>query len=183
MLAAVVLILLTALSAVTGQDPECPEVQASDLGNTTSPTGEGLIAAITLVGDASGSPPPDVQLLNFTIVCLAVGTERNRYRLASVVTEYSCSGAVPVTSPIACDDSGTTVYRVQFDLQCTDGSDGPEWERSTVAAIVSGDSVFEPPSASLDSALSKQCSLCVDPDVLGGTDTTTHCTGNQCAQM
>ena len=37
-------------------------------------------------------PPVSISLLNSSAVCLSPGVERERYRQASVITEYSCDG-------------------------------------------------------------------------------------------
>lgn len=170
------ILFLNGCSQVTGQS-ECPIVQASDLGDTSAPSSmPGIIADSASGGDASSRP--DVQLFAYQTVCLAVGVERDRYRFASVLAEYSCHGAVSVLSKIACDEVGTTNYTAQFDVECDDGA----WELATSTIVSSGTNVFQPPDATFDTALRQDCSFCVDPSRsadLGGRDidTETHCAG------
>ena len=166
-----VLLLLAASSLVRSQaNSECQEVVASDLGDMSGPSTIGLIADSGASGD--GSVPPYVQLLQYKTVCLAVGETRDRYRFASVVARYNCSGIVSLISPIECDATGTSTYTAQFDLQC---SAGPEWTLS----FATGKNVFPPPHASFDTVLRKNCSICIDPDELDtvNVDTITHCAG------
>ncbi len=178
MLAAIFLLILTVFCPTRAQ--ECPQVQASDLGNTSTPSRLGLISEATLIGDNSGSDSPNVQLLNFTVVCLAVGTTRDRYRFASVVTEYSCSGPVPASSSIPCNDSGTTVYSAQFDLECI----GSGWSLAQSTLTVN----LANTTGSLESSLTRQCSVCVEPTVATANfgldvDNATHCAGKNQNQL
>ena len=110
------LLLCAVLSLTRGQD-ECPEIQESDLGNTTTPGTSGLIA------EALGEPSqtPNILVLQANIVCLGAGPTRGRYRYASVVASYTCTGSV---SQGSCTGEITLS---QFDYECADVGSGPEW--------------------------------------------------------
>ena len=159
-----------AVSLARGQ--ECPEIQESELGSTTTPGTSGLIADAVTSGD-SGSGP-DILVLDSQTVCLAVGPTRDRYRYASVVVSLNCSGSLPPGNPLGistCDGELT----VQFDFQCVAG---PQWGR---ALTLGGDNVFNPSNGSLTTSLRTDCSFCVDPARAGSqgltVDMVTHCAG------
>ncbi len=161
---------------VMGQVDSCVVPQASDLGSTSAPSD---LPAIITTAATAGDSSPSVQLFEFNTVCLAVGVERDMYRFASVVAEFSCSGAVPPGSSLDCDSSGTTNYTAQFDLECNTGA----WILNASTIFGSNASnVFQPADANLTTALRKDCSFCIDPvrsTAFGGVDITadSHCSG------
>ncbi len=59
----------------------------------TNVTVEPLLALSLVAGTQSS--PPTVDITNYTIVCLAVDNNLDRYRGASLVVEYTCAGACP----------------------------------------------------------------------------------------
>ncbi len=169
------LVLLYGCNQTTGQD-ECVAVQGSDLGSTSTPSSmPAIITDAAKFGD--GSTTLNVQLFNFSLVCLAVGLEANRYRYASVVVEYSCSGTVPAGSPLGCDSGGTTNYTAQFDLECNTGA----WILSATLLTSGGANVFQPPHATVNTEQRKDCSFCVDPTrstaLEANISADTHCSG------
>ncbi len=175
-LAILLLIVLNGCSQVSGQLGECSIVQASDLGDTSAPSAQpAIITNAAIAGDASGRP--DVQLFGYRVVCLTVATTRDLYSYASVLAEFSCSGAVSALSQLDCDDTGgTTNYTAQFDVECSLSN---TWQ---LAETTPGDNVFQPPHASFATQQRKDCSVCVDPNesaTLGGRDIDmeTHCAG------
>ena len=158
-------------TSVRGQN-ECPAIQESELGNTTTPGTSGLIADAITLGD-SGSVP-DILVLDSQTVCLAVGPTRDLYRYVSVVVSFNCSGSLAPGNALGistCDGELT----VQFDFECVAG---PQWQR---AVTLGGDNVFNPADGSLTTSLRTDCSFCVDPTIAGSfgltVDMATHCAG------
>ena len=52
----------------------------------------GMLTANSMIAGSQGSAPT-VTVLNFTIVCLSLGTAFSNFRTASVVVQYNCTGA------------------------------------------------------------------------------------------
>ena len=162
------------LSAVVGlrAQAECDMIEASDLGSAT-PSTDGFIAL--LLGGADAANRPTVSVSNVEIIGLAVGSERNTFRWASVFANYTCSGML-------CP-SGTYPRTEQFEVECVESTPGnPIWTDSNI--------LFEerstPINPSLTSAdLRKNCSFCISPadrENLGvpagvDIDPESHCAG------
>ena len=171
------LTVILSCTPVRGQN-ECPEIQESELGSTTTPGTSGLIADAVTLGD-SGSAP-DILVLDSQTVCLAAGPTRDRYRYASVVVSFNCSGSLGPGNALGistCDGELT----VQFDFECFAG---PQWGR---ALTLGGDNVFNPSDGSLTTSLRTDCSFCVDPAEAGSlgltVDMATHCAGTTCTYL
>ena len=154
---------------------ECPGIQESELGSTTTPGTSGLIADAITLGDPGSAP--DILVLDAQTVCLAAGPTRDRYRYASVVVSFNCSGSLAPGNALGistCDGELT----VQFDFECVSG---PQWQR---ALTLGGDNVFNPADGSLTTSLKTDCSFCVDPAIAGSlgltVDMATHCAGTTC---
>jgi len=131
------------------------------------PLPNGLIAD-SYVNQAGDNPPrPNVQLFESNIVCLAAGRTRGRYRLVSVIANFSCSGT-------ACNNNNIAWQIAQFHLECVAG---------TWAASVIGSADFlitESPVGNLSTMLRRDCSLCIEPQQLpspasDAVDEVTHC--------
>ena len=135
---------LSAFVSVRAQS-ECDIVQASDLGNSTASRG-GAIGVFLGRSDVAGLPT--ITLENVEIISLAVGTVQNKFRWASVIATYNCSGE-------GCPDD-TYPRTDQFDLQCLNDSGGdPMW-------LVNDRS--DPTNSSLTTDdLRRDCSVCLNP--------------------
>ena len=167
----ILLLAIVSCTPVRGQS-ECPEIQESELGSTTTPGTSGLIAEAITLGD-SGSAP-DILVLDSQTVCLAAAATRNRYRYASVVVSFNCSGSLPPGSPLGISSCNGNLT-AQFDFECVAG---PRWGS---ALTLGGDNVFNPADGMIRTALRTDCSFCADP-VQGGplgltVDMPTHCAG------
>ena len=172
MLLLLLILFSAAVSLARGQN-ECPEIQESELGSTTTPGTSGLIADAVTLGD-SGSAP-DILVLDSQTVCLAVGPTRDRYRYASVVVSFNCFGSLAPGNALGISSCNGDLT-VQFDFECVAG---PQWQR---ALTLGGDNVFNPADGSLTTSLRTDCSFCVDPTIAGSlgltADMATHCAGN-----
>ena len=163
------------LSAVVGlrAQAECDMIQASDIGSTT-PSQDGFIAVLLGGVDAAGRPM--VSVSNIEVISLAVGSERNMFRWASVFATYDCSGML-------CPDDDYPRTE-QFEVECVllAGQSDPIWTDSSFLL----EQRNAPVNPSLTSAdLRRDCSFCVSPadkDNLGVPDGITiddefHCAG------
>ena len=127
---------------------------------------EVVIARITIAGDSPSSPT--VNVIRFHPVCLAFGEQQDRYRLVSVVVEYTCSGNTNCPS-------GTAVE--QIESECDDGV----WSNRVLGSTVDVRSVFT--EANFTTTTREDCSLCVSPELVEvgqipiPTDSVTHCLG------
>ena len=127
---------------------------------------EVVIARITMVGDNPSSPT--VNVMRFHPVCLAFGEQQDRYRLVSVVVEYTCSGNTNCPS-------GTAVE--QIESECNSG----EWYNSVLGNVDNVRSVFT--EANFTTTTREDCSFCVSPELVEvnqisiPTDSVTHCLG------
>ena len=165
------LCVFSALVILRAQLQQCDMVVATDLGTPENST-EGIIALLLGGGDAANRPTVSVQ--NVEVVCLTVSDVQNKFQWASVIADYTCTGA-----PQQCQTfSGDTVTRKeQFELQCVDGG----WTDSTILAIDRS----TPENPSLTTAdLRKDCSFCVSPEdaalllITNPVDSEFHCAGN-----
>ena len=164
------LTVILSCTSVRGQN-ECPAIQESELGSTTTPGTSGLIADAVALGD-SGSAP-DILVLDSQTVCLAVGPTRDLYRYASVVVSFNCSGSLDPGNALGISTCGGELT-VQFDFECVAG---PQWQALTLV----DDNVFNPADGSLTTSPRTDCSFCVDPAEAGSfgltVDMATHCAG------
>lgn len=131
-------------------ESNCPLIQGFDLGSTDdSPSAAGLIGA-------TFSSAENVQIMNYKIVCLAQGTVRDAYRFVSIVVNYTYNGTERLS---------------QFQFECQSGN----W-----SANLSGSLLYartDPPDASLETILRKDCVQCVDPSQLSSANNSQHCVG------
>jgi len=92
---------------VAAQSGNCRRPVAADLGSTAAASNEGLLV-LALTSSAQGSNIR-VQLTDYQIVCLALGSMRDRYRMTSVIASYTTSAIdTPMTG--------------QFHFQCGNGA-------------------------------------------------------------
>ena len=141
------------ITPVCGQS--CTKLTAEDLGNSTAPTANGLIAE-RLADDTPYSV--EVQLVQYNLVCEATAGMRGRYRHVSVVAEYYLNDSLTMS---------------QFEFSCASGD---VW-----GIVVSGSSentVTTPPDATLNSTLRRDCFLCLSPRRAGNNNNNSeHCSG------
>ena len=141
------------LSAVVSlrAQAECGMIQASDIGSET-PSTDGFIAAH--LGGADAAIRPSISVSNVEVISLAVGTERNMFRWASIFVTYDCTG-------LLCP-SGDYPRTEQFEVECVmpaDQSD-PIWTDSNLLQQQRS----TPVNPSLTSAdLRRDCSFCASP--------------------
>ena len=134
------LLLLLGSLLARGQVNNCPILLESQLGDTTMPISSGLLAeALDFSGGGEGTPT--VQLMRYSIVCLAQGTMRDTYRSLSLIAAHTDEGGVV----------GRTI--TQLNLQCTGGM----WTFGAAAASM-------PTTGTLDTPLRTDC---IDCDNLG----------------
>ena len=138
-----------------GVSQDCPEITEAALENVIGkniPTGPPLA--------------PTVDVLSFHPVCLAYSQERDRYRFASVVVQYTCTG-----NPNC--PSGTAVE--QFDSQCSRGT----WSHSVLSDF--DNTRTEKTTANFSTTTREDCSICAPlataTDFSLTTDPVTHCVG------
>ena len=159
---------LGVLSLIPGartQDQECPVIQTQELGSTSAGSTTGLISQSYTAQAGDNPPRPIVQLFESNIVCLAAGRTQGRYRLVSLIANFSCSGS-------ACNNNNAAWQIAQFHFDC----------RMTGAwtASVAGSTDFlitESPVGNLSTMLRRDCSICVEPQQIPSVDVdeTTHC--------
>ena len=137
---------------------DCAEPTNSDLENVISriiPTGENPTI-------------PTVNVLSLQPVCLAVSEQRDRYRLFSVVVQYTCVGNV--RCPV-----GTATEQIESD--CVNGV----WENAVLGTTVN--TRRTDPTANLATSTRMDCAFClshafiVEDGLTLITDNTTHCVG------
>ena len=90
---AIVLLLVVSAPSARGQISDCPMLQTSDLGDTTSLSSSGWLAA-ALEFHTDSEDQLTYQLLEYNTVCLGQGSVRGLYRSASFIVRYlNSSGA------------------------------------------------------------------------------------------
>ena len=140
---------------VAAQLDDCVRPTAADLGSTTALSDSGLLVQ-ALTSSVQGATI-SVHLMNYQIVCLALGSRIDRYRMVSVIARYSTSAVeTPVTD--------------QFHFQCV----------SNVWSIfVFGNAEFSmslsPPVGSLTTPERQDCRFCTDRTA--GSTPAEHCVG------
>lgn len=134
----------------------CIRITADDLGSSDSPSSSGLIAAALAAAEAD--TPSTLQLLNYSRVCEAVGTNVERYRFVSIVAEYCLNDSV---------------LQSQFEFSCNSSE---LWD-----IVVSGattEIVTTPPDATFNTPLRTDCYQCLNPRRRGSINNNTqHCIG------
>ena len=138
--------LLTAMLSPAGAQ-SCTRITANDLGNTTSPSSQGLIAAIL---SATGQPGTEIQLLQYNWVCESTSGMRDEFRSISLVAEYVM---------------GNSTLLSQFEFACRSGTGTPGpnvWGIGVSGGIEN--TVTTPPNASLNTTLRQDCYQCISPE-------------------
>ena len=139
------------MRTVVGQGGDCSPLVGGDLGDIDSLNQTGLISAAL-------PSQPEVQLLDYHIVCVAQGTERNTWRMVSGVAMYMLAGGMETNNT------------VQFHFQCE--NDGSAWNTTV---INSTEFVLTSPNATFDTPMRTDCALCVSPEQLPEADNDQHC--------
>ena len=125
-----------------------------------------VIARNIIVGDSPS--PPTIIVIRFHPVCLAFGEQQDRYRVVSVVVEYTCSGNANCPS-------GTAVE--QIESECIN----EVWSNSVLGSTDNVRSVFT--EANFTTTTREDCSHCLSPELIEvnrfpiTTDSVTHCSG------
>ena len=146
--------LIAALVVALASCQQCSMVTESDLGNTTTPSTNGLISdAFTVSGD--NVPNPLVQLLAYHIVCQVVAPTRGMYRYFSVIANYTANG-----------EFGSS----QFDFGCNQQG---EW--SSVVAGSTDFAITTPPDGDFETTPRIDCGLCISPQQFSRSVLDTHC--------
>ena len=119
-----------------------------------------------IIETGSSSTDAVVNVMRFHPVCLAFGAQQDRYRLVSVVVEYTCSGNTNCPS-------GTAVE--QIESECDSGV----WSNTVQGSVFDTRSV--PPDANFTTTTREDCSFCLSPELASNlgptTDSVTHCVG------
>ena len=142
----------------------------------TLPTNEDMKDVIINIFRADdSSSTPSVNVMSIHPVCLALDDVQDRYRVVSVLVEYTCSGYTGCPSGTALE---------QIESECVNGmwsntvQGSPEFTRSQTT------------EASFSTSTREDCAFCVSPeldDEAGlslSPDSVTHCVGeslNTCA--
>ena len=157
LLALVVATLLTATLNPAGAQ-SCVRITANDLGNTTSPSSQGLIAAIL---SAPGQPgTAEIQLLRYNRVCESTSGTQDEFRSVSLVAEYVM-------------DNSTLLS--QFEFACMSGTPGDVWDIEVSGSTQN--TVTTPPIATLNTTLRQDCYQCISPERDTSSSRTEHCLG------
>lgn len=149
MLGPLLLVFSVLLYVATGQN--CPIVTPDDLGNTTTPSTNGLLP--TSLAVLFGTAPPSIQILQANVVCLAQGSIKYTYRTISLVVRY-----------LRAADMMEAIVQVEY--QCM----GVQWQ------VLS--TTLNPVATLMTTALRSDCSLCLGPLVSTAVPVDeTHCAG------
>ena len=108
------LLLLLQSSANGQQVLGCAELQIGDLGNSTVPSAQGLLAT-ALARAEPGNRNPSVQVLQFNTVCLSQVSVRDRYTSVSVVVRYRRDD-MEATAQVeySCPANGEWIFLMEF---------------------------------------------------------------------
>ena len=140
--------LLSSPSTTNGQD--CPEIQNSDLGDTTAASTVGLLADNIMSVDGLATNP-SIKILDSNSVCLSQAPLKDTYTYTSVVVRYEQDGTETIS---------------QHEFSCSNG----QWNGGTV--------IETNPTASLNSPVRTDCVLCFSPAIAAST-AVEHCIGKE----
>ena len=142
---------------------ECSMITLEELGSTSTPSRDGLLAETYV--DTEFPTPPRIRILNFHIVCLAGGRERNKYRYVSVVVRQTCDGTGRQCEERDEDEE----FMAQYDLQCQ--GEPPRWYFRILGSTEHARTPH--PIANLATKERRDCSACTTQ--LEDSDVVTHC--------
>ena len=133
---------------------QCEIPSRSDLEGSTS---TGLLSLALLSTQFTGPIPavaarPQVQLHDFSIVCLSVGPVLGTFRFVSLVANVSCSGVELCLNSVS--------QTIQLELECVRaGNELSAWLPSDLSGGGRGDvSLISPADATLDTPARGDCS-------------------------
>ena len=148
-----VLAFLSLLAASTDAQ-DCERIAASDLGSSSGPAEQGLIAERLSL---ESSEPVAVQLLRFHIVCEVIGLSEGRSRQVSLVADYSVNDVTTSS---------------QFEFVCNNNI----WE--LIPTFRLDNTVTTPPTATFATPPRTDCINCLSPNRAGSnTAGPNHCEG------
>ena len=138
---------------VNGQN--CLPISQQLLGSVSALSTNGLIPTVfTSSGD--NQSPPDVQILNYTVVCEVSGDRISTARGVSILLVFDCDSTRDDLQECT---AGVDRVTRQFHFACS--STGDEWTTTIVGS--SNFVVSATTQATLDTPLDNTCGLCVDP--------------------
>ena len=146
-------VLIWSVSCANGQQVlGCPELQIGDLGDSTAPSAQGLLAIALAKAAGPENATLSIQVLQFNTVCLSQGSVRDRYSSVSVVMRYRRDGMEATA---------------QAEYQCQNG----EWmfPMQFRASLNS--------NATLSTALRTDCFFCDSPGNTFNITPVEHCAG------
>ena len=156
---AIAAVLVAFSVSLASSQSHCAEPTISDL--------ENVISLIILTGE--NPTIPTVNVLSSHPVCLAVSEQRDRYRLFSVVVQYTCDGHERCPGGTATE---------QIESECVNGV----W-RNAVLGIPENTRRTDP-TANLATPTRRDCVFCLSHAFIAAipgstltTDDTTHCVG------
>ena len=138
----------------------CQQCEIPSQRYLVDPTSTGLLSLALLSTQFTGpipaaAPRPQVQLHDFSIVCLAAAPVLGMFRSVSLVANISCSGAE------LCLD--TTSQTVQLELECVMANDELSVWLPSDLSIGGEVSLVSPADATLDTPMRVNCSSCLSP--------------------
>lgn len=151
----VYLCLLALLVSITTKAQRCQRITGNDLGSSDTPSVSGLIARSFRDSGGDNLEFPLVQLLSFHVVCEAAGSQRDTYRLVSLIANYTYNSQPRFS---------------QFDYECTSEN---VW--GTVVLGSNTHTITTPPDASYSTRPRQDCVFCVSSSRFSSSDPTTHC--------
>ena len=163
-------VLLLTVSAVTdihsqrtGFRPNysnCPPVEVSDLGSTTSLSTDGIVPAA--FRSTNESSVPMVQILRHNVVCEVAGRWKDTVGQISVLVEYQCLG---LGCPGYNSSQPSNILNVtsQFQVKCVFPLDMYVSFIGYVATRGGGAIRVDNAVANFTTAIDRECGACVDP--------------------
>ena len=155
---AIAAVLVAFSVSLTSSQLECAEPSFSDLENVIS----------RIISTGENPTIPTINVLSVQPVCLAVSDQRDRYRLFSVVVQYTCVGSDRCPGGTATE---------QIESECVNGV----WGNAVLGATE--DTRRTDPTANLATPTRRDCAFCLSDafivrnDLTLTTNATTHCVG------
>ena len=147
-------------TALRGSVGSCPPLEEADLGNTTSLSTDGLVAAA--YRGADGTTPPMVRILRHNVVCEVAGRLKNTVGETSVLVEYECLGPGCPGHDTNNPSMAVTVIS-QFQVQCRNTDMFLLSNSGQVVSGGGGSTRVDNVDANFTTAIDRECGACVDP--------------------
>ena len=109
----IILVLAILCTVMLGSAAGCAELQIGDLGSSTAPSAQGLLAT-ALARAEPGNTNPSVQVFQFNTVCLSQGSVKDRYTSVSVVVRYRKDGMEDTAQVEYFCQNGEWIFPMQF---------------------------------------------------------------------